>query len=96
MLSESGRSPGGRGEVVYLRGGSQVDDGVQGDIGFKLVQQPGVPVLVDAPLRVQQVAALKQVGRKDVPETGGETVLLGFSQNLGLNQNPDRTCQVLP
>lgn len=74
LLSEPGRSPGGggEGEVVYLRGGSQVDDGVQGDVGFKLVQQPGVPVLVDAPLRVQEVAALKQVGRKDVPETGGE------------------------
>lgn len=52
---------------IHLRLSSQVDDGVEGDVVFELIQDPGVIVLVHAPLRLRQATALKQVGGKHVP-----------------------------
>lgn len=53
------------GQYLWLR--SQVDDGVKGNVGFTLLQDPGVPVQVNTPLCFCQVAALKEVGCKHVP-----------------------------
>lgn len=51
----------------YLGLCSQVDDGVEGNVSFTLLQDPGVAVLVNTPLCFCQVTALKEVGCKHVP-----------------------------
>lgn len=60
-----GPSPVQWGQYLWLR--SQVDDGVKGEVGFTLLQDPGVPVQVNTPLCFCQITALKEVGRKHIP-----------------------------